>query len=233
MFSLEFFSFWNLLLVTVGIAALFFFIFRSSFERYYDWFEAKFLAGLNPGPKGGDASHSNLVPWDAYLAKVVVASHSPIVGQTLGEMNLRERFGMNVVVIQRGGKDIVAPRASERIYPGDVILCFGTDEELGSFEVELIRPKGADEEQEDASYALRPFEVQGHSPVVHRSIRDCGIQEQFDSMVVGVERGGQRLRSPKSDLILEENDLVWVVGSFRQLLRLEDHFGEIGLKRNP
>jgi K+/H+ antiporter YhaU regulatory subunit KhtT len=43
-------------------------------------------------------------------------------------------------------------------------------------------------------------------------------------MVVGIERQGQRLRSPKSDLTLEEKDLLWVVGNVRQLQRLQEHF---------
>jgi CPA2 family monovalent cation:H+ antiporter-2 len=226
-FSLEFFSFWILLLITVSLGAIFFFIFRSSFERYYDWFESKFLAGLNQGNQGSDPLHGNLVPWDAYLGRVTVESQSPIVGHTLGEVALRERFGMNVVVIQREGRDIVAPRAMERIYPGDVILCFGTDEELERFEIELIRSRSLSEGHEEVSYGLRSFEVQKDSQVEQKSIRESGLQEQFDSMVVGIERQGQRLRSPKSDLILEEKDLVWVVGSFRQLHRLEEHFSGI------
>jgi CPA2 family monovalent cation:H+ antiporter-2 len=171
-----------------------------------------------------DSVHSHLVPWDAHLAEFTVDPHSSIVGHTLIELGLRERFGMNVVVIQRGDKDLVAPKATERIYPGDVILCFGTDEELERFNADLIRRPEVQDEDEDASYALRPFEIQSGSRILHRTIRDSGVREQFDCMVVGIERDGQRLRSPKSDLILEEKDLLWVVGSVKQLQRLQEHF---------
>jgi CPA2 family monovalent cation:H+ antiporter-2 len=224
-FSLEFFAFWILLLLTAGVAGIVFFLFRRRFETFYQWFEDKFIAGMGTTDEEAGSSHSHLVPWDAHLAEITVDPHSSIVGQTLIELGLRERFGMNVVVIQRGDKDIVAPKATERIYPGDVILCFGTDDELERFDSELIRHTGGqDEEDVDASYALRPFEVQANSRVLHRSIRDSGIREQFDCMVVGIERQGQRLRSPKSDLTLEEKDLLWVVGNVRQLQRLQEHF---------
>jgi CPA2 family monovalent cation:H+ antiporter-2 len=223
-FSLEFFSFWMLLLVTAGLAAILFFLFRRRFESFYQWFEDKFVAGMEATDEATGSVHAHLVPWDAHLAEITVDPHSSIVGQTLIELGLRERFGMNVVVIQRGEKDIVAPKATERIYPGDVILCFGTDEELERFDAELIRHPEVLDEDEDASYALRPFEVQNNSRVLHRSIRDSGIREQFDCMVVGIERQGQRLRSPKSDLVLEEKDLLWVVGNVRQLHHLQEHF---------
>jgi CPA2 family monovalent cation:H+ antiporter-2 len=224
-FSLEFFAFWILLLVTGGVAGVVFFLFRRRFETFYQWFEDKFIAGMGTTDEESGSSHAHLVPWDAHLAEITVDAHSSIVGQTLIELGLRERFGMNVVVIQRGDKDIVAPKATERIYPGDVILCFGTDDELERFDAELIRHTvGQDEEDVDASYALRPFEVQANSRVLQRSIRDSGIREQFDCMVVGIERQGQRLRSPKSDLTLEEKDLLWVVGNVRQLQRLQEHF---------
>ncbi len=224
LFSLEFFSFWILLLVTGGLAALFFFVFRRPFESFYQWFEDKFIAGMESGDEATDSAHSHLVPWDAHLAEIKVDPHSSIVGQTLIELGLRERFGMNVVVIQRGDKDIVAPKPTERIYPGDVILCFGTDEELERFDAELIRHPVVQDGDVDASYALRPFEVHHHSRVLHRSIRESGIREEFDCMVVGMERQGQRLRSPKSELVLEEKDLLWVVGDVKQLHRLQDYF---------
>lgn len=31
------------------------------------------------------------------------------------------------------------------------------------------------------------------------------------SMVVGIERGPQRILGPRADFILRENDLVWIV----------------------
>jgi len=224
LFSLEFFSVWLLLVLTVGLAGLFFFLFRRRFESFYDWFEEKFISGMNQVEDPSSSQHSHLVPWDAHLAEISVDPRSSIVGQTLLELGLRERFGMNVVVIQRGNLNIVTPKATERVYPGDVILCFGTDEELERFDAELIRyPEPADDDQLP-SYGLRPFEVKDTSRVLHRSIRDSGIREQYDCLVVGVERHGERLRSPKSDLVLEENDLLWIVGDTKQLNRLQENF---------
>jgi CPA2 family monovalent cation:H+ antiporter-2 len=229
LFSLEFFSVWFLLVLAAAVAAVLFFLFRRRFEKYYHWFEEKFIAGMEQDEQ--NVSHSHLVPWDAHLAEIAVEPHSSIVGHTLIELSLRERFGMNVVVIQRGDKDIVAPKPTERIYPGDVILCFGTDEELERFDAELIRHPDVSEGDEEPSYSLRPFEVQPNSRVLHRSIRESGIREQFDCIVVGIERQGERMRSPKSDLVLEVKDLLWVVGNAKQLNRLQEYFQSADSRR--
>jgi K+/H+ antiporter YhaU regulatory subunit KhtT len=42
-------------------------------------------------------------------------------------------------------------------------------------------------------------------------------------MVVGIERNGKRLLNPESDLILEKDDILWVVGdkTNEQIVQIE------------
>jgi CPA2 family monovalent cation:H+ antiporter-2 len=91
-FSLEFFAFWILLLVTGGVAGVVFFLFRRRFETFYQWFEDKFIAGMGTTDEESGSSHAHLVPWDAHLAEITVDAHSSIVGQTLIELGLREGY---------------------------------------------------------------------------------------------------------------------------------------------
>jgi K+/H+ antiporter YhaU regulatory subunit KhtT len=37
-------------------------------------------------------------------------------------------------------------------------------------------------------------------------------KRKANGMVVGIERNGKRLLNPESDLILEKDDILWVVG---------------------
>lgn len=50
-------------------------------------------------------------------------------GHTLIELNLRERFGLNVLAVRREGETTVSPTASETIQPGDVLLVLGDRQE--------------------------------------------------------------------------------------------------------
>jgi len=224
--SLEFFSLWAVLLITMGVAGILFFLLRHRFGVYYRWFEDKFVSGMIDDEEVPHPTHhAHLVPWDAHLAEITVLPRSIMIGQSLLELGLRERFGMNVVVIKRGEANIVAPKATERLYPGDVIVCFGTDDELERFEAEMVQSRLDQKIADDlSSYALRSFEVLHGSRVAQSSIRDSGIREEFDCMVVGIERKGQRIQSPKSELVLDIHDLLWIVGDLRQLQRLQDRF---------
>lgn len=50
------------------------------------------------------------------------------VGKSLIELNLRERFGMNVLAIKRDGEAEVSPPPTELITQGDVLLVLGNRE---------------------------------------------------------------------------------------------------------
>lgn len=50
------------------------------------------------------------------------------VGKSLVELNLRERYGLNVLVIRRGGEPIVSPSPTEAIQENDVLMVLGNRE---------------------------------------------------------------------------------------------------------
>ncbi len=57
-----------------------------------------------------------------------------LVGQSLGEAQIRQRYGVNVVGILRGGVVDAAPHGSTRIEAGDVLALVGPTERLQAFE---------------------------------------------------------------------------------------------------
>lgn len=60
---------------------------------------------------------------DHSVATVRYAGKEPSL--SLSEMNLREKFNLNVLLIRRGKKDIV-PTKDDRFEPGDSVVVFGT-----------------------------------------------------------------------------------------------------------
>ncbi len=51
-----------------------------------------------------------------------------VLGRSLEELDLPHRYGLNVMVIKRGNRVIVSPRAGERIVEGDVMVVIGSAE---------------------------------------------------------------------------------------------------------
>lgn len=219
--SFAFFPALITLLITVSLCGLLLFAFRRQIESYYRWFELQFESGFQLTHSNSEKNHktlSRLAPWDAHLVEVKVPSRSFLVGKTLLELQLREKYGLNVVVIIRGKENIVAPKASEPLYPSDRLLCFATDNEIErfkddveSFERSLNTQKGLE------AYDMRRFKVRKESELNGVSIRESGIRERFGCIVVGLERDGKRIRSPGSDTRLATEDVIWVVGEANDL----------------
>jgi CPA2 family monovalent cation:H+ antiporter-2 len=186
-------------------------------------FESGFQADLKVSTRS--PSHDRLAPWDAHLVEVRVPARSFLVGRSLQDLALRENYGLNVVVIVRDGENTVAPKATEPLYPGDHILCFATDAEIERFKDDIDVKTGGGEAAEDLeSFDLKRLTVQGSSPFKGVPIKTSGFREKFDCIVVGLERGGQRTRSPKSDVVLSEGDVLLVVGERKKLQALAQAF---------
>jgi trk system potassium uptake protein TrkA len=55
-----------------------------------------------------------------------------MLGKTLGELDVRRRFGVSVLAIKRGENLIVNPMGDEKVLPGDILVVLGTTEQLSS-----------------------------------------------------------------------------------------------------
>ncbi len=71
---------------------------------------------------------------DAIIEWLDVSEDGELVGQTLGEANLRKRMGVSVIAIQRGSDTVPNPGPEETIDADDVLVTLGTREELSELE---------------------------------------------------------------------------------------------------
>jgi CPA2 family monovalent cation:H+ antiporter-2 len=128
-------------------------------------------------------------------------------------MAWREKFGINVALIERGTRLLQVPGPEERIFPADRIAVIGTDAQLQSFGqlIEQARQQVPADRQE--SIGLMQFLVKNNSPLAGKSIRESGIRERGKGLVVGVERNGERQLNPDSSFIFQPEDLVWIAGN--------------------
>lgn len=54
-----------------------------------------------------------------------IAATEHFAGKTLGELNLRSKYGITVVVVKNEGKLQIAPGANDRIRMGDILVAIG------------------------------------------------------------------------------------------------------------
>lgn len=217
----QFYSNWIAVVVAIALIILGMFIFSRKLQGFYNKMESRFLLNLNAREKQNE--QPEILPWDTHLAELVVAPESELVGKTLIDLSIREKYGINIALIERGKIMIPTPGRDERLYPNDKVLVIGTDDQLAA-----IKPlfEGAKEELLEESHfpkkdmTLQKIVINSSSPVYGQSIRSSGIREKTQGLVVGVERKGERILNPDSNLVFENEDIVWIVGNSKKVPEL-------------
>ena len=64
---------------------------------------------------------------------------SPVVGKTLGELNLRGKTGATLIAVVRGDDTKIGPGASYKLQQDDVLILFGTSEKIGQA-IKILQP---------------------------------------------------------------------------------------------
>ncbi len=62
-----------------------------------------------------------------------------IDGRTILDLDIRKKYGVNIVAIKRGSQIIVSPQAKEVIQANDVLIAIGNDSDLDKFERKVIQ----------------------------------------------------------------------------------------------
>jgi len=223
-FLLGFFSFFVALagfIIIIGAGL----VFNRQINAFYIHLENRFFQNYHDREREeAIRSRHELAPWDAHIAQFRLPVHTPVTGMSLEEMALRERLGVNIAMIRRGEDYIIpAPSRYEKVYPGDLLFVIGTDEQLEQFRkyIEPVNVLLATEPVSD-EVVLRKITVTKTSFLYHKTIRESGIRERTNGLVVGLERRNRRVLNPESHVILEAGDVLWVVGDRAKIEGLLD-----------
>ncbi|RZL30512.1 MAG: sodium:proton antiporter, partial [Pedobacter sp.] len=212
----EFFDTWVAAGIALGLIVLVMVIFSRKLQAFYNKLEKRFMLNLN----ARENQKPDILPWDTHLTEIKVSPESDVVGKTLAELMIREKYGVNIALIERGRNNIPTPGRDERLYPNDNLLLIGADDQLASVKA-LLEVDLPDTEQEksfpDKEMTLQKVVVSTESPVYGLSIRNAGIREKAQALIVGIERGAERILNPSSDFIFDSGDVIWIVGNNKKI----------------
>lgn len=204
-------------LIGVVVSAGFFVTQRHRIKRFYSRIESRFLLNLNEREQA-QQEKNYLAPWDSHLTTFTLDGRSPIIGQPLSAMKLRETFGVNIVIIDRGDQTIQIPRQDHVLYPNDVISVIGTDEQLNAFKDYItVAEAKIESKSETSQVGLHSFSIPRDSHLIGQSMRHSRMRERCHGIVVGLERDENRIVNPDPDMTFEADDVIWIVGSNKRI----------------
>lgn len=78
----------------------------------------------------GEAAETQIATGDVRLTEAIITPSSQLVGRTTNRLNLRERYGLNVVAVARQGHRLKKRLADIRFRSGDILLVQGYQDTL-------------------------------------------------------------------------------------------------------
>jgi len=169
----------------------------------------------------------HLLSHDLHLSDFDIPADCAWAGQTLKELNMGRVYGVHVASILRGSRRINIPGGDERIYPNDRLQVIGTDEQLATLGKAMSRleEETKDNEQQNWEHQemrLKQFIIDADFPFLDKSIRHSGIRNQYNCLIVGIEKADGTLMSPDADEVLHQGEVIWVVGEEKDVAHLLD-----------
>ena len=164
---------------------------------------------------------NHLIDRDIHIANLELPDDSLWAGKTLYSLRLRNRFGVHISSILRGSKHINIPNGGTILFPGDKLQAIGNDEQLTKLSKAMkaeLQPTITDIEKHEMK--LRSFTISKTSPFIGKTLKDSGIRDEYNCMVVGVDEGQQNLTLITPSRCLQAGDVLWVVGEEKDLERI-------------
>lgn len=211
-------------ILAVGLSIIAALLGFKNFSKTYAWFETQFLHHLNEKDKArvtNEKEYPILAPWDAHLATLDVHPNSSIVGRKLSEIGIRESFGVTIAMIERGSQKILAPGRDDILMAFDRVSVIGNDDQVSTFKEIISKNSDMYNGANITNFGLKSVFMSGQNSFIGKNIRESGIREATDGLVVGLERAGQRILNPDASELILDGDLLWIVGNTEKIKLLK------------
>ncbi|ACS86332.1 SLC13 family permease [Musicola paradisiaca] len=164
--------------------------------------------------------------------RLAIRAGSPFIGQRLDDLLLRQRYGANVVGIerwQRFRRIMVSVAGNTELRLNDVLLIdmSASDVNLRDFcfsqrlEPMVLRGEYFSEQSRDVGMAevlLVP-----DSGLLGKTLQEVGFRSRYGLTVVGIRRGNEALDGALADEPLQLGDVLLVIGDWRNIRLLHQH----------
>ena len=171
-----------------------------------------------------------------FIVRYKVEDNSPLKNKALSQLSLRENYGVNILQIINYGTVIDMPGGNDVITPESSILFIGTFDQIKSLST-AAEAKTLGLSLKDGPVNLRNFVLNQHkeekskflyttitvnatSPLLNKTIKASDLRDNWNCLVIGLERGNYTIVNPNISLVFEKNDLLWVLGKQKMINKL-------------
>ena len=226
--------FTNALMISIALAAVALMIISRSLKKRSIKMERLFMQNLRSREIVAEVMgrrrplyEGRLLDRDVHISDFTIPEDSLWAGKMLRELEFRNRYGVHISSILRGSQRINIPNGGTILFPGDNIQAICSDDQLTAFSEAL------NTELHDKDPEIEKREMKLHQVVINRNgifagktLRDSGIRDVYNCMVVGLEEGKENLSQMDPSHKLRHGEAIWIVGEqddIERFCRDNDH----------
>lgn len=206
-------------LMVVAVMVVLMVLFSRKANGFYSQIEDRFISNFNQRQAQASFHIPTNMEDEFAMERLHMTQYSPLVGMTLAEGKLRERYGANIVTIERAGKIIDLPDKNEILMPCDILTVIGTEEEVSRIRpVVEVEPEILVHDHSEHELHMYRYHVDAGGPL-------CGVEVRYSTLskhraiVIAIERRGEKIVNPSRDTVFENGDLLWFVSPEEMTLR--------------
>ncbi|WP_312688105.1 SLC13 family permease [Kosakonia sp.] len=164
--------------------------------------------------------------------RLAIRPGSPMIGQRLDDLKLRERYGANIIGVERWRRFrrvIVNVNGVSEFRARDVLLIdmSAADVDLREFCAEqLLEPmilRGEYFSDQALDVGMAEVTLIPDSELTGKTVREIGFRTRYGLNVVGLKRDGEALEGAVTDEALQLGDIILVVGNWKLISQLASH----------
>jgi monovalent cation:H+ antiporter-2, CPA2 family len=164
--------------------------------------------------------------WGLRLVEIRVPDSAAVAGQTLRQLEIRNRYSCSVIGINRSGFSILNPGADTVLYPDDTLFVLGSLEQVRALETAFANAT-ATPARSDLLNELQLETFALSNPLWNgRTLAELNIPKRFGLIVAGICRDNGRQLTPPGEEKIHQGDLLLVVGPRDKIQICEETLAE-------
>lgn len=161
---------------------------------------------------------------DYLILSFVVPKDAVYTGKSLTELGWGRNYSIFIIKIEHGTEMLMLPSGKTIIHGMDRVFAVGVKRSLRRFSdgqdigekytmntMKDFMGYGATEKQ--APLNCTEVRVNGNESYCGQAIKDTGMQENYHCMIIGIKRNGETTMMPSASMVIEKNDILWIVGA--------------------
>jgi len=146
-----------------------------------------------------------------YVVEMRVTKDSPLIGKSVEQAGLRDLHGLFLIDIERAGKSLGTVSRTELLASEDRLMFAGvTSAVLDLQGIPGLVPAHEMFEQDFKSLRMHLVEavISSNSPILGKTVKECGFRSRYDAGVVAVHRNGERIQQKIGSIELRAGDTL-------------------------